>query len=388
MLEVDFIKNLLFKAVANEIEIDVYASKLLGFDFSRENVILRPFKSIHKKNKFQFLRIILISKLWFIGIPLLFFAYFFNDLLKGSFKSLKITGFNKIGLLANAKTENLLSKLSKEHYPEILISCNNIKAKSKNCIELRQLSCYKDYFESLILSFYFLYLFSKKNNSIIILQAFVFYNLIVALLTLHRVLSKDMIIVYSNHYDRWAILFDFISKTRKNILIQHGLIDINFCPPTKQHSISSVYAYSKTDFKYFRDKIISNDSVTFNLLKPSIKLIDLDKNEKVSILVVGQPNEVNKELHIMNLLTSTFQNKIDIFLKPHPLYGSNIYLKSLPNNINLIKDVNYYPKVDLVITGYSTLGLEYELAGILTIWHKKTTQQKLLEQINKKIACI
>ena len=72
---------------------------------------------------------------------------------------------------------------------------------------------------------------------------------------------------------------------------------------------------------------------------------------------------------------------VKIYLKPHPLFSTKGYdsLHDVP--VSFVKGRFCFPQVDLAVTHYSTLGLEYEATGIPVIWHQDKTVDATVQDI-------
>ncbi|GGY76461.1 hypothetical protein GCM10007071_24940 [Marinobacter zhanjiangensis] len=99
----------------------------------------------------------------------------------------------------------------------------------------------------------------------------------------------------------------------------------------------------------------------------NVEPIDLSPVEAdgSSVLVIGQPQSSVLEIQLVKLLTIDFPG-LNIFLKPHPLYGDSSY-KEIFSLVTLVEK-DFFPEVDVAVCYESTLGTEYEQCGIPVVW--------------------
>lgn len=256
---------------------------------------------------------------------------------------------------------------------------------TRQCTILSHLSFF-DFFEVYIKSLIAPFIkIEGINTTIDKLQHYVSFDFFMLEKFCHKNLSTAKSIVFCNHYDRWAILFDHISVNHK-ILIQHGIPTDSSILPIKLNSIKEVYYLNKSSKDFFNEYLTNSNQVIFKLMDISLDLKDISSifNKKsFSILYVGQNFDQHKEIKIMEEILSKFSNII-ILIKPHPSFSNHNYQKFLKKNNDMcfMYTKNDFPSVDLVITHRSTLGLRYEASGINVIW----TYNQNINDIIKLIA--
>jgi hypothetical protein len=186
---------------------------------------------------------------------------------------------------------------------------------------------------------------------------------------------------FANHYDRWAILFSDFNCTKK-VFIQHGLLNKDTNPPNLISKVNYGYLIHENQKKFIVDSVIKSD-FNFETLKPSLILSEKGINDKFNVLIVGHAT-----LHLeneYNLVRNLDKSKINLFLKPHPIltFESYIIWKD-KHSYTLIEDPTFFPKVDLVISYESTLGLEYSQLGIDVIYYQEYSVQEIISIIHNK----
>lgn len=294
------------------------------------------------------------------------------------FKNLEISNNNQdikvnenLILVANGRVDYLYNKLNKNEEVTYL----NINQNSKvNYISYKKFLKLSDYFLvyifSLISIFYLLY----KTD---ILQAYVAYDWFLVYISLKRLNQNTKKVYFANHYDRWAVMFDQLFENKKVILIQHGILPDDLQLDYKLKNINTIYYYDDKSKILFK-KIFNLNSINFEKLILSLNLSNI-KSTKKTILIIGQPHSIDIEIDIIIEL----KNKYEIYVKPHPLFSREKY-KSI-KDIKIIEDRNFYPRVDLALCYESTLGLEYEMSGIIVLWFKNMNTDSIIKNIEEKL---
>lgn len=174
--------------------------------------------------------------------------------------------------------------------------------------------------------------------------------------------------VFSNQSDKWAILFDNLPAKEK-ILLQHG-IDYPFdYLPYKLKSISQFYAISKGTWENSA-KYLLDCSPELHFLMPTIQLEDIG-NKRHSVLLISYFLFFEEEQKIL-LLLSSFD--VDVYVKLHPTQSDSINKRyyDLQNIYSFeIVEKNFFPKVDFVISYFSTLAYEYNAYNIAFFIYSK-----------------
>lgn len=190
---------------------------------------------------------------------------------------------------------------------------------------------------------------------------------------------------FANHYDRWAVLLDHLPFPADRIMIQHGLIDA-LEVPTRLKAVSRFYCFDDRSASLFRRYVFGpGQAVETTRIPASIDLKSLPDrlSDKRTILVIGQPIDYGKELRIVKALLD-LPGGLHVLIKPHPLSSAAPYYQIRHERYMVIEDELYYPAVELVVCGSSTLGLEYEASGVHVLWHdgiKKLSAEEVANQV-------
>lgn len=186
---------------------------------------------------------------------------------------------------------------------------------------------------------------------------------------------------FANHFDRWALLFNHYN-CKKKVLIQHGILNEFTNPPNLIDKINYAYLIHKNQKDLFTKSVIKNN-FNFETLNPNLVLTNLANSEKLNVLIIG-----NIGLYIdyeYALISKLEKSEVNLFLKPHPVLTNENYLKWKEKySFTLIEDSTFFPKVDLVVSYESTLGLEYSQLKIDVLYYKKYSVENIISIINSK----
>lgn len=258
---------------------------------------------------------------------------------------------NKLEMVNDEKSVDFLSLIT---YKDILIAFMMSLTKAKSSI--------KDSYDR-----------TAKLLTYSAFEWFLVYNV------LERELKTCKKLYFCNQYDRWIHLIDNIDIDGKRVLIQHGVVvpfelkDIR--------NISEIYCFNKKQKEIFKNSIfVSCKDINFNNIPLSINLSD-KLNDRNGVLIIGQPFSIDIEINIVkDLLNRNKDKDMDIYIKPHPRFGSSMY-NCVKDKVNLINDIKFYPKVDLALAYESTLGLEYEASGVKVIWIKNKRINDVIKEV-------
>lgn len=197
---------------------------------------------------------------------------------------------------------------------------------------------------------------------------------------------KPKILATAEHHDRWAVLADFYAgmnfheavKTEL-VVVQHGLehaetyqmmkvVTNGIGLPYRLKHIKVLYLFDDKQREIFFENIISPsvDSGVVDVRRISISLVLRHvPSEKFRILFVGHPICENFQISLWHSLETVAG--LTCFYKPHPVAneGSRVHEQSWA----LIKDPDFFPEVDLVVSYPSTLVKEYEIFNIPAVIH-------------------
>lgn len=389
------------KALLNEISLDRFFLNNLNVEIGFIPVrILKTYPLFKRRLISQFsYRVICI--IYLLLAPIYFLLLLINNLLircinnyffKTQNKLYCSEKLNTIVLLSNNKSQYLFESFYKNKFLKsedtfiyIDINQNTSKFLNQNFSDkiniIQYVSIFELFYSYIYSVFLVYYCIFKLRNKLDILQTYIAFDWVLVYCFLVKLNQKKTIeyVIFSNHFDRWATMFDLLFKKKNLTLIQHGLIDNKLDLNYKLQNINRIGVYdekSKRDFcKIFK---IDNENITFFEIGIGIKLSEIS-NYNRSILIIGQL--ISKEMDMQ--LVNSLKNMFDVYFKPHPWDNKKYY--EYKNDVVVITDKDFYPKVKLAITYQSTLGLEYEVSGVEVIWWKNLSLDEILVKVNERM---
>lgn len=354
--------QLFLLAIDNELYFDEMLNKSLLIKDKYGIELIKPTKFEKYLSELwinRFIIRILYYHWLFIGFVLIFYK-FFKSILKLKNKNYRNLSEN-LCLGFSSKVFKLINQVNIEHYD--VIEMNKSKYHNNNAILILDLNSFKDVFKvfkcslrtHLHMCFNKKYFGYRKLNSLYSFDWFLVYN------TLSKFNNKN--VYFSNHFDRWAIMFDNINFSKRTIL-QHGVINHATVPPIKLGNIDEFYCFNDVQFDLFVKNVFKSTPLKY-YLKFDLKLKDvLGKN---SVLIIScLPITYKRDVEILKYF---LDGNFNIFLKPHPVYSIEPYEKIQKTfRFDLIRDKDFFPNVDYVISYDSTLGFEYEVIGKTVIY--------------------
>jgi hypothetical protein len=208
---------------------------------------------------------------------------------------------------------------------------------------------------------------------------------------LWRVLSREgqaiSSIWFANHYDRWAVLLDQLPLPAKRVMLQHGLARDIALPklPTKIENLSTFYCFGETSRQLFYEAVFARGkSIVCKLLPGAIPLQNIPSTSgiKQKVLIIGEQIDPEKECLIAKEIVA-FHSNVDVYIKPHPVCSTQIYKNIQDKRVTIIMDKDMFPRVDVALCTYSTLGLEYSASGVAVIWHAKLSVKEVVKQVGQ-----
>jgi hypothetical protein len=226
----------------------------------------------------------------------------------------------------------------------------------------------------------------KRNRSFSpwILQAYTAFRWFLLRRAMNRL---EGVLVTTEHYDRWAVLVDrAVRESRRAspsfvnlIVVQHGAMgalnqeksisrsSLNL--PTKLRQVDELYAYNQDEADAFQAMVFANRNISrilgIRFFKPTIELTGDLISDRKRLLIVGHP--ICEPFHIEIFKNLKNFEHVEIFYKPHPKAPMSAPLVSV--GWKIIKDSNFFPRVDLLVSYPSTLVIEYKNVGVPSFVH-------------------
>lgn len=377
-------KQIFYKAISNEIAIDKEVFTRLKIK-NKGFIPIRPIKIMGLINKFKIGPRIynLCAVIFLVLSPFLFFIQLLKVLLKKSqaIDSTKFQNIKNLVLVANNRTINQFDKINQDKACYININQLSSSKYDADIIDfISKQDIFAAYFNAVVSSFKYFFAASKKSN---VLQCYVAFEWFLCFFGLEKLRYGENVkfdkVYFSNHYDRWALLFDHVFQHSNIILLQHGLLPEDLSLSSSMENINTIYVLNEPSKGLF-EKIYKRVDLDF-LSMPSVLNLK-NVSEKFSLLVIGQPHSLDFEIELVNKLLEV-DVEIYIYVKPHPLYGVEEY-NIIPlgsDRIQIITESGFFPKVDIALNYESTLGLEYEKSGIEVIWWKGQEIEYIVESV-------
>lgn len=181
--------------------------------------------------------------------------------------------------------------------------------------------------------------------------------------------------------DRWAFLGG--NQDIDTIFLQHGLVS-----PQDKDCIF-LKKIGKVTFAYYineNQKDVCEKFLFTN--KPIAKYLSgfvfssnnvLLKNGKINVLLICNYVFFDKEKAIIESIAPI--NTINLYVKPHPKDDLTPYKELKRIHDFVILGTVDYPKVDVVISCNSTLGVKYESCGVKVLWYDNMGIDSCVEYI-------
>lgn len=191
----------------------------------------------------------------------------------------------------------------------------------------------------------------------------------------------DSRLYFVNHLDRWAVLFNLAPQNNK-ILLQHGIETPTADWPVKLTNVHRAYIFSENQKERIKRAVIGHDA-DFVVMPHTISLTEMPSAKKKNIVIVAFPNYLRYEQEEF-VIKSLASEGWGVFVKIHP--GKNDYSKyddlkrTINPNVEVISTPTF-PKVDMVVSYYSTLGIEYEAYNIPVLYYEEMSIDDIVKEI-------
>lgn len=168
-------------------------------------------------------------------------------------------------------------------------------------------------------------------------------------------------LVFANHIDRWAIVFDACPQTKK-ILVQHGIETKTANWPVKLNTVTTLYAFNE-ELGLDVTRALLTHEPEYKFMKPTIGLIDDEEDKNFKVLIVCHPAAMrDREEYLISHLQEPY---ITVYAKTHYTTPDLSFYEELTKRYNYHLITNkMFPKVNTLISYRSTLVSEYEICGI------------------------
>lgn len=173
-------------------------------------------------------------------------------------------------------------------------------------------------------------------------------------------------LVFANHIDRWAIVFDACPQTKK-ILVQHGIETKTANWPVKLNTVTTLYAFND-ELGHDVTKALLTYEPEYRFMKPTIELVDEEEDKNFKVLIVCHPAAMrDREEYLISHLQ---ESNITVYAKTHYTTPDLSFYEELAKRYNYhLITTKMFPKVNTLISYRSTLVSEYEICGIPSLMY-------------------
>jgi hypothetical protein len=200
-----------------------------------------------------------------------------------------------------------------------------------------------------------------------ILQTYIAWDWFLTWNALPRALPLERTVWYANHYDRWAVLLDRLPAGGPRHLVQHGFAR-ELPLPYRQRRVSEVFYFDQGTRRILQNAALRETCrPCWTPLQAQLKLTPLAVR-RPAVLVIGQPLDPEAERELLTTLAAALPD-VCLLYKAHPLYGKS-GAAHVPSQVQILFDRGLFPAADVVLSGWSWLGVEYESTGTPVVWYK------------------
>lgn len=192
----------------------------------------------------------------------------------------------------------------------------------------------------------------------------------------------DTELVFANHIDRWALLFDACPQNRKT-LVQHGIETKTANWPVKLNMVTTLYAFNE-ELGYDVTRALLTHEPEYKFMKPTIELVDDEEDKNYKVLIVCHPAAMrDREEYLISHLQVP---NITVYAKTHYTTPDLSFYEELTKRYNYhLITTRLFPKVNTLISYRSTLVSEYEICGIPALMYADyKTLDDIVEEVKRQ----
>lgn len=253
----------------------------------------------------------------------------------------------------------------KSFYDISLIKISNLVYLKKSFTSFSSYLSFYDKILAYLTVYKVIYFIIKKRNSLLRIEynslKLQIYDLYLVCLFILILKNKKINFYTNSHYDRWVYIVSKLENINLNV-VQHGFLTKEIIFPFKFERIEILYVYDKEFIDLF--KYHFRTIKTFDYIKPNLKLKHTNNNSE-SIFIASSMISINLEKDLIRWLL--LKNKYKIYIKLHPAYN---YRNEFYEYKDKIEFIDYFPKVNWMISYNSFLGYEYKALGENVLWLK------------------
>jgi hypothetical protein len=147
--------------------------------------------------------------------------------------------------------------------------------------------------------------------------------------------------------------------------------------PYRQRRVSEVFYFDQGTRQILEAALRTTCQPRWTPIQAQLKLTPLTEAQGLRslgvhrpvVLVIGQPLDPDAERELLTTLIAELPD-VGLLYKAHPLYGRSgaAHVPSPP--VQILWDRGLFPAADVVLSGWSWLGVEYESTGTPVVWYK------------------
>ena len=249
---------------------------------------------------------------------------------------------------------------------------------NKSIISVYQVLYIKDFFRAYCYAISAIFYVSFNNPNHYIRRSYTAYEFYLTYFSILR-FPVDTELVFANHIDRWAILFDECPQ-KKKILVQHGIETKTANWPVKLKTVTTLYAFNEELGRDVTKALLTNEP-DYKFMKPTIDLVEDKDDKNYKVLIVCHPAAMRDREEF--LISHLQQPHITIYAKTHYTTQDLSFYEELKKRYNYhLITTQIFPKVNTLISYRSTLVSEYQICGVPSIMY---SDYKSLDDIVEKV---
>ncbi|MDZ4684909.1 MAG: hypothetical protein SH850_07435 [Planctomycetaceae bacterium] len=404
------------KACGNELAVDEACMRMLGLEALLPAVIIpRPIQLTRKLSRFRRLWppvFRLASVLWCFGLfPLLLMVQAFRTLRQWRScprTSTAVTGDAVIVLGQGPRIHDIVQCIPEERRPRCWITVPwwpvLVPESSGESLPLLSVAGWGDFVQTWCLAWRSVLVIRQKGLRPMslagcrtaVLQTFVAWEWFLVWRLLPRCVAEGRGLWFVNHYDRMAVLLDRLPVNGPRHLVQHGFSRSGVQLACQLRHVSEVLYFDQQTRQILQEVALAKTCrpqwtpiKTYLTLTPWTSTNAVGRSHPPSatsglVLVIGQPVEPELERELLTALAAALPGVVLLY-KAHPLYGRSgaAHVPSPP--VEILWEPSLFPAVDVVLSGWSWLGVEYESTGTPVVWYKSLPLGEVVARVQTEL---
>lgn len=245
---------------------------------------------------------------------------------------------------------------------------------NKTILSVFQLTSIIDYIRAYFYAIIAIFNVSFHNSNHYIRRSYTAFEFYLTYFAISK-FSENTELVFANHIDRWAVLFDACHQQKK-ILVQHGIETKGANWPVKLCTVTTLYAFNEELGKDLAKALFKKEP-KYRYMRPTITLVEDNEDKNYKVLIVCHPAAMRDREEY--LIAHLQESNITVYAKTHYTTPDVTFYEELAKRYNYhLITTKFFPKVNTLISYPSTLVSEYEICGIPALMY---TDYKSLDDI-------